>query len=210
MYNFLFSSKAIPPSREYPQGRFTNYTVRAKDQWVSDNALGQLALRMQLERNKTLFNLNVNEYGDSGHIKTRFYKSKDCQDAFTNYMCWINFPRCNPESGQTLPTCRSACENFFITCGYESKLWRCGKTKYFNGYFPESQKTSTSLNSSYTYYREYFPGQPFRKNKKVKKTGDEEPICTPAIRGSGGKNTLTGTMKIIFMIIVLLLSILFF
>ena len=150
--------------------------------------------------------MNVNEYGDPGHIKVRFYKSKDCQDAFTNFMCWINFPRCDPETGETLPTCRSACENFFITCGYESKLWRCGKTKYFNGYFPESPSASSDGTSSYTYLREYFPGQPFRKNKFVKKTGQEEPICTPAVKGSGQGGSASMGMKALLVTLVIFIS----
>jgi hypothetical protein len=32
-----------------------------------------------------------------------------------------------------------------------------------------------------SYLREYFPGQPFRKNKYFKKSGQEQAICTPAV-----------------------------
>ena len=163
---------------------------------------------MDLERNKTLYNLNTNEYGDTGHIKVRFYKNKDCQNAYKNYMCWINFPRCDLSTDETLPTCRSACENYFISCGYEQKLWRCGKTKYFNGYFPEYPSSSTSGNSSYL--REYFPGQPFRKNKFVKKTGEEIPICTPAVKGSGSRVNISNSKKIIVLYLLLLSAVIYF
>ena len=169
---------------------------------MAENALSQLSLRIGYERNKTLFNMNVNEYGDPGHVKIRFYKAKDCQNAFLNYFCWINFPRCDPVSDETLPTCRSACENYFITCGYESKLWRCGDTKYFNGYFPESISKTNDGNT--TYLREYFPGQPFTKNKFMKKTGNEEPICTPAVKGAARSSHSFSSVK--YLVIVLIAS----
>jgi len=38
--------------------------------------------------------------------------------------------------------CRSSCENFFRVCGYEKDLWRCGPSKFFNGYFPEVRNRS--------------------------------------------------------------------
>jgi hypothetical protein len=37
--------------------------------------------------------LGVNEYGDPGRVKKRFHKHGECQNAFINYFCWINFPR---------------------------------------------------------------------------------------------------------------------
>jgi hypothetical protein len=82
----------------------------------------------------------------------------NCQDAFINLFCYMNFPRCDPETNESLPLCRSLCENFFITCGYEQNLWRCGKTKWFNGYFPEPPTTDPG-SGNLTYLRDYFPGQ---------------------------------------------------
>ena len=83
-------------------------------------------------------------------------------------MCWINFPRCEADTKQSLMTCRSSCENFFRVCGYEQDLWRCGSSAYFNGYEPEvgSQK------------RDYFPGQPFRDYDPFRAT------CTPSLEGA--------------------------
>ena len=128
----------------------------------------------------------MNEYGDKGKIRRRFYKKPDCRNAFKNYMCWLNFPRCDPLRDLTLPTCRSCCENFFISCGYERGLWRCGKTKYFNGYEPETPTIGDDGNA--TYLREYFPGQPFRENKYSAKGGSELIVCTPAVDGSASKS----------------------
>lgn len=138
-----------------------------------------------MERNKTLSRKNQNEYGDSGKITRRFYKKPDCQNAYRNLFCWLNFPRCDPNRDLTYPTCRSVCENFFIACGYERGLWRCGKSKYFNGYFPESPTIGTDGNS--TYLRDYFPGQPFRENRFTK-GGSDMVICTPAVAGSSPKS----------------------
>ena len=141
--------------------------------------------RIQIERNRTLRKAGVNEYGDKGRVRRRFYKKPDCRNAFKNYMCWMNFPRCDETRDLTLPMCRSACENFFISCGYERGLWRCGKSKYFNGYEPEPATISALGNVSYM--REYFPGQPFRENKYSPKGNSELIICTPAIDGSASR-----------------------
>jgi hypothetical protein len=32
--------QTLPPTREYPRGRFFNHTVAAKDKWVQDNYFG--------------------------------------------------------------------------------------------------------------------------------------------------------------------------
>ena len=167
----------VSPTRLYPNGRWTNNTAKTKDAWVEQYCTDQIALRIALERNKTLHNLGRNEYGDKGDIVQRFYKNKDCQNAFKNYFCWINFPRCDMDTDQSLPTCRSACRNFFKSCQYVKDLWRCGLTKYFNGYAPEEPTGNR------TYMRDYFPGQPFRENK-FDKNNKPVPICTPSIDGS--------------------------
>mmetsp|Transcript_9687 Transcript_9687/g.14449 ORF Transcript_9687/g.14449 Transcript_9687/m.14449 type:complete len:172 (+) Transcript_9687:304-819(+) len=151
---------------------------------------------MDVETNSTLKHAGVNEYGDHGRVARRFFKHPDCVNAYQNYFCWINFPRCDVEKDLTLPTCRSACENYFISCGYATDLWRCGKSKWFNGYFPESNMTNLKGNT--TYMRDYFPGQPFRQNKythlptphPTSQHGQELAICTPAITGSGSRTDI--------------------
>ena len=153
----------------------------AKDTWVHDKSGGFIRQRMELERNKTLRKQRTNEFGDDGKIRRRFYKKPDCKNAYRNLFCWLNFPRCDYKSDQTFPTCRSACENFFISCGYERGLWRCGKSKYFNGYRPE--KPSKDSEGNVTYLRDFFPGQPFRDNKFFS-GGSEAAVCTPAIDGA--------------------------
>lgn len=139
------------------------------------------------ERNVSLKNSNMDINGHLGHVRRRYYKRPNCQKAFKNYFCWINFPRCIVGEDLTLPTCRSACENFFKSCNYQRGLWRCGKSKYFNGYEPEQPTEGTDGNM--TYLREYFPGQPFRQNKYTT-MGIEVPICTPALLGAASRSSL--------------------
>ena len=137
--------------------------------------------RENIEKNKTLIALGRNEYGEPGSVKIRFNDNRDCENAFKAFMCYANFPRCDLATGLTLPVCKSACENFFISCGYEKNLWRCGKSKYFNGYEPESSSGS-DVNGTPIYLRDFFPGQPFRQNKFDK---DSLPVavCTPSVFG---------------------------
>jgi hypothetical protein len=176
--------KTLPPSREFYNGRWTNHTISKKDRWVMDNFNLFVQERIALERNKTLRKMGKNEYGDIGKIIRRFNKRPDCQNAYKNLFCYLNFPRCDPARDLTLPTCRSACENFFKACAYERGLWRCGKSKYFNGYDPEPPVIG--LDGNATYMRDYFPGQPWRQNKYTP-GGSEHHICTPAILGAASR-----------------------
>ena len=171
------------PTREHPEGRWFNNTVQKKDQWVQERYTQHVNLQIGYERNKTLARTGKDINGHPGKVHRRFWKRKDCQNSFKNLFCWINFPRCDPTDDMTLPTCQSACENFFHTCKYYKTLWRCGKSKWFNGYAPE---TPTIVGGNVTYLREYFPGQPFRKNK-YSLHGSELPICTPAILGAAAR-----------------------
>ena len=43
-----------------------------------------------------------------GGIEPRFHRNPDCRNAYKNYFCWINFPRCDAY-GQSQMMCRSAC-----------------------------------------------------------------------------------------------------
>jgi hypothetical protein len=94
--------------------------------------------------------------------------------------------------------CRSACENFFISCGYEKALWRCGKSRWFNGYEPESPISQSDGNV--TYLREYFPGQPFRENKFTT-AGHERSVCTPAVDGSASSNAKVSMVTLLISIL---------
>lgn len=137
-------------------------------------------------------NLNHDIYGHRGHVRKRFLNRPNCQMAYKRYFCWINFPRCDTFLDESLPTCKSACENFFRSCNYEFGLWRCGKSKWFNGYEPEPPQVDP-VSGNLTYFREYFPGQPFRRNKYTT-MGVEVPLCTPALVGSASSTRGTGIL----------------
>lgn len=191
----------LPPTRDFPDGRWYNHTVMTKDNWVRKQAESQIALRIGFERNRTLKNTGRNEYGDVGITKVRFYDNPDCQNAYTNYFCWINFPRCDYTTDTTLPTCGSACENFFKSCNYDNDLWRCGSSQFFNGYAPET--ANTDAQGDIFYMRDYFPGQPFQGNKFTA-SGDELPICTPGIKGTARRMHDLGRTTSITLFVILL------
>ena len=187
----------IPPLKAFPRGRWYNHTVDNKDAWIAEQVEQHIAYRRGIERNKTLINSGRNEHGEAGEIEIRFYKKSDCADAFRAMACFMNFPRCDPNTGASMPTCRSACENFFIACGYEKDLYRCGRSKFFNGYEPEIPD-GNDVNGTPIYLRDFFPGQPFRQNKFDK---DYKPVavCTPSIFGAAASISPPYSFILIFL-----------
>ena len=190
-------------------GRWINNTVYLKDQWIGEKAMEHINRQLGFELNKTMKSLNRDIYGHRGHVRKRFLKRFDCQNAFKAMFCYINFPRCYPEEDKSLPTCKSACENFFRTCNYEYGLWRCGPSKWFNGNYPElpahnPDTEDGTIKANLTYLREYMPGQPFRKNKYTL-MGNEHVICTPAILGAGSKTENINYILILIGLIILVM-----
>jgi hypothetical protein len=188
------------PSTQNTYGRW-NHSVTDKDVWVEASFNEHVQRQIGFEKNKTMARSGVDINGHKGAIHRRFWKRPNCQNAFKNLFCYINFPRCDPSTNLTLPTCRSACENFFKSCKYNKALWRCGKSKWFNGYEPE---VPTLVGGNFTYLREYFPGQPWRQNKYTI-GGSEIPICTPAILGSAHNVRPNIVMVISFALLVAIL-----
>lgn len=174
----------LPESREYPRGRWFNHTPLTKDTWVHQTAIAHIQYRQKLENNDTLRARGVNEHGDPVVIRKRFYHHPDCKNAYKNYFCWVNFPRCDLKRDESLAMCRSSCENYFISCGLDHDIWRCGKSQYFNGYEPEEPEYDFDGNA--IYLRDYFPGQPFRENK-FNLENEPIPICTPSLLGAASR-----------------------
>lgn len=177
--------QALPPTREFPLGRFLNHSTYLKDQWVEEMYKEVVRTREGYEASKVLKKAGVDENGLVGKVYPRFKKHKDCYDAYKAYMCWANFPRCD-DRGRSLPMCTSVCLNFFKACGYELDMVRCGPSEYFNGYEPEKPHPETKQ-----YLRDFMPGQPFRENEFTKKRqpgiprNTPIPVCTPSIKNSG-------------------------
>jgi hypothetical protein len=50
----LNANQVLPPSREFPEGRFYNNTVLKKDQWVQQTYFAIIGKRRNIEKSKTL------------------------------------------------------------------------------------------------------------------------------------------------------------
>ena len=73
----------------YPEGRLALsdgdnahpedvFSIQSKDKWVKETVTSVIETRIELEQQR-----------GSRH----YFKSKDCQEAYARYTCWINFPR---------------------------------------------------------------------------------------------------------------------
>ena len=107
--------QSLPPSKDWPEGRWTEHTVLAKDRYVAEQTTALVASRKAEEGRRDRSSQYVHEQ--------RFRDNPDCENAFVNYMCWINFPRCDG-NGESLVTCRSACENLMKACNVPESLRR--------------------------------------------------------------------------------------
>ncbi|KAL7473363.1 hypothetical protein ACHAXS_013812 [Conticribra weissflogii] len=163
------TSEWMAVDANFPFGRLSSddnvdvYSVRNKDSWVEEMVTSTVEARIEMEKQK-------------GKRHYRFYKNKDCQEAYSRYFCWLNFPRCD-EFQESLPMCQSTCENMFRVCGFESDLWRCEENIIDGEYDKEEAEYDDDLG--------FFPGQPFQKNEFLPKSnGDPKFVCTPSIKGS--------------------------
>ncbi len=68
------------------------HSIRAKDAWVEQSVSSTIQGRIESEK----------EQGTR-----HYFRNKDCQEAYSRYMCWLNFPRCSDEFDQSLPMCQS-------------------------------------------------------------------------------------------------------
>jgi hypothetical protein len=120
--------------------------------------------------------------GNPQKIIKHMSKNPDCQTAYRNLICYINFPRCD-EARNSLLVCSSVCNNFFKSCGYPQQMNRCGPFKYYGGSAPEPP-ASVDSNGVPSYLRAMFPGQPFTENQGTL------PVCTPALADGAASVTL--------------------
>ena len=142
----------VPLSVQTPGGDWDNHTLPTKDSWVAETTMTIILERIRHEMNETLDEMEVNERGDDGLMSKRFWNLNkqdprgvmftakqlqgspitDCEKAFVQFQCYLNFPRCDSE-GKSLILCRSVCENYMNACGYAKDLWRCGDPKFAGG-----------------------------------------------------------------------------
>ena len=127
--------------------------------------------RIELEKNDSLRAKGVDQYGDPVVIRKRFWHLPDCRNAYRSYICWINFPRCWMLHNESLAICRSACENYFISCGLERNIWRCGASL---GSFDSNEPVERG--------GIYVPDNSF-PDDEIHAKGSSRKICTPALEG---------------------------
>ncbi len=70
------------------------HSIRSKDSWIEQTVTNSIQSRIEMEKMQ-------------GSRYYHYYQNKDCQDAYARYTCWINFPRCSDDTGESLPVCQS-------------------------------------------------------------------------------------------------------
>lgn len=223
--------KPIAPDRNFPHGRFFNHTILRKDYWLYMMVMGNIRFRVDVELQAANCgkgcDKDVNEWGEfskdhQDKIVPRFYANRECKKAYMKYACWINFPRCEEPNMESLMVCKTACENFFHSCGYDKDLWRCGDMEHFNkqtgaidGGDPASTVSSDEKNlgqkgdlfsNKYQadedakgqkfFRRDFFPGAPFAAGRNP----TDRPytsVCT-----GGASSTFLDTRIVVLLLVV--------
>lgn len=188
-----FCKAVIPYTACLPryQSLWYNHSALAKDTFVQQMYTKLVTMRKMYESNSTLQKRNMDEWGGDHEIIPRFTDNADCENAFRNYFCWMNFPRCDAE-GKSLLLCRSVCENYMTACQLSSDLWRCGDPKYINGREPEV--STTWMNQQLVYYRAPYPGSPFKDYTVDPDTDKPIVVCTPSLENAGRRPRPTLTL----------------
>ncbi len=121
--------------------------------------------------------------GGDGNTAVRFTGNPDCAAAYRNFLCYMNFPRCD-DTGRSLALCRSVCENLVTACKYGSSMSRCYNPEFYGAKDAEPD-TLTDAAGLPIYLRAHFPGQPFTDNLQADDdAGTELVVCTPSIKGA--------------------------
>jgi hypothetical protein len=116
--------------------------------------------------------------GTAGKILMHFTNNDACKAAFKNFLCYMNFPRCDA-TGTSLMLCQSVCENFYKACNYPKDFWRCYNYAYYGGQEAEPS-TLISTSGEPIFLRSMLPGLPFTPNMAAL-DGSPAEVCTPAL-----------------------------
>lgn len=168
--------------KEYPW--FPNHTLGAKDGWIAGTFDRVKKRRLLIESGAVPVDLQPWEGGGPG-TALRFSANLDCETAYRNFLCYMNFPRCDAQD-ESMMLCRSVCINYFRACRYATDMIRCFAVENQGGATPESTTTIDPETGLPILSRAPYPGQPFRDN--VFANGVEQPVCTPA--GGAGATVL--------------------
>ncbi|KAJ0405016.1 hypothetical protein ATCC90586_001749 [Pythium insidiosum] len=103
-----FCKTVVPYTACLPryQSLWYNHSALTKDKFVEQMFNKLVTQRKMYETNRTFLDKNTDEWGSKREIQPRFIENPDCENAFRNYFCWLNFPRCDAE-GRSLLLCRS-------------------------------------------------------------------------------------------------------
>ena len=218
----------VPLSVQTPGGEYVNHTLPTKDKWIETTTMDIILERIQHEMNKTLDEMEVNELGEEGLMAKRFWNLNpedprgvkftakkggspltDCEASFKQFMCYINFPRCDTE-GRSLILCRSVCENYMNACGYQKDLWRCGDPRFLGAADPEVPEQDDASGEYTITWRAPFPGAPFKDNEFDRSDPDNPVpivVCTPSVLNVGLQRKIStvvtlGIITLIFGVLV--------
>lgn len=99
----------------------------------------------------------------SGAVEKRFDGNPDCVNAYKNFLCFLNFPRCDKQRDSLL-LCTSVCENLFRSCNYPRALWRCYEPRYYGAEMAEGTDGDQEMDDDGLpiYLRALLPGLPFK------------------------------------------------
>lgn len=170
--------------REYEW--FPNHTLVTKDAWIAETFTRVKNRRLAIEAGALPEDLLDWEGGGPATAR-RFSANPDCEKAYINFMCFMNFPRCDAQ-GESMMMCRSVCLNYFRACRYPEDMIRCYDPANFGGKTAEDSSNVDPETGLPIMLRAPFPGQPFRDN--VLLNGEEMPVCTPALTGGAGTATV--------------------
>ncbi|KAF1324721.1 hypothetical protein FI667_g9531, partial [Globisporangium splendens] len=199
-----FCKTVVPYTACLPkyQSLWCNHSALSKDKFIEQMFTKISTQRKMYETNTTFLDKNTDEWGGKKEIVPRFVDNPDCENAYRNYFCWMNFPRCDAE-GRSLLLCRSVCENYMKACQLSKDLWRCGDPKYVNG--REAETSVTWINNALVYYRAPFPGSPFKDNAVDSDTDKPLVVCTPSLE-NGSTSIIPPTFLVTSLMIVLLIA----
>jgi len=193
----------VPTGPADDNGKLNAYD---KDKFIEQWFNRIIEERLRHETNRTLEEEGINEIGEGGWIVQRYHDQSEpdaCMNAFKNYFCWLNFPRCDEED-ESLVMCRSACENLHIACGYDKDLWRCGQPEFYYGYRGEASGKWHPEDNTKIFYRYPYPGGPFRDIQgdpegvemtfRETLTTSGKKVCTPSIVGAAPASSTTSVL----------------
>ena len=183
---------------------FPNLTLARKDAWVRASHAYVVARRRSIERTGQPPSGDVSpdsadgtptpldsawEGGMLDESQWHFQANDECARAYRNFICHMNFPRCDAK-GQSLLLCRSVCENFFRSCRIADFLNRCYDHPEWYGASSKEADINVNSNGLPVYFRYFLPGMPFRDIEYAetpKLIGGEltplKVVCTPSLPG---------------------------